>query len=352
MHLNDDRLRAFVTGSLTAAELLEADDHLAGCEACRARLAEHGGPAAMGELVDGIRPPAVHLTDDDVLLFAQGRVPPEQAFALRRHLAECEICQRQIDELSAWTKSPRLRRPAIAAVAAAAVLVICAVSARMWYSQRAVQPAPAAQDVLQSLSSVSRSRIETALRTGTAAEPAFMPDLAPPRETLMGRADAASGFDISGPVGTAVIEDAPVFTWRPLAGAVGYVVTVFDENGAEAARSPALTELRWTPARALPRDHTYTWQVSVEQHGRSQIAPAPPAPPARFRVLDAATAAELQRVAREYPEAHAVLGILYMQAGVRDAAIAEFGSVRSDEPAAGIARQSLARLQASSPHTR
>jgi anti-sigma factor ChrR (cupin superfamily) len=353
VHLNDDRLRAFAAGSLAPGDLLDVDDHLAGCDSCRARLTQFGASAAaLDDLSGSLREPVVHLTEEDVLLLAQGRVPPEQAFVLRRHLVECEPCQRQVAELSAWIRSPRLRWPAIAAAAAAAVLAIAVLSARMWYSQPTVHQAAAGQDVLQSLSPVARAQVEAAYRTGTADLPAFVRDLTPPRETLMGKADTSSGFEIVGPVGTAVVEDAPIFTWHPLAGAGGYVVTVFDENGTEAARSPAVTVARWTPASALPRNHTYTWQVSAEQNGQSRIAPAPPAPPARFRVLDAETVAELRRVAREFPEAHDVLGVLYMEAGVRAEAMAELGKVRPDDPHADVARKSLARLQAAEPHSR
>jgi hypothetical protein len=345
VHVNDDRLRGFVAGTLTPDELLEVDDHLAFCDACRARVTEVGASAALEDLTESLRQPDVHLTDEDLLLFAQGRVPSERLFTWRRHLRECDVCQRQVDELSAWTRSSRLPRAAIAAAAAVAVLVIGVLSARTWYSQRPVQQVAAGQEVLRSLSPVSRARVEAAFRRGSADLPVFMHDLAPSRETLMGRPVASSGFEIAGPAGTAIIEDAPEFTWQPLAGAGAYVVSVFNENGTEAARSPAVTELRWTPTNPLPRDRTYTWQVSAEESGRSRIAPAPPAPPARFRVLDAATATELRQVAREFPEAHAVLGILYMEAGVRPLALAELGNVSSDDPAVDIARKSLARLR-------
>jgi hypothetical protein len=108
-----------------------------------------------------------------------------------------------------------------------------------------------------------------------------------------------------------------------------------------------VSETRWTAARPLARDRTYTWQVSAERNGRTLIAPAPPDPPARFHVIDAATAAEVQRIAREYPDAHLVLGILYMECGVRAEAMSQLERVRPDDPYAEVARKSLDRLRVS-----
>jgi hypothetical protein len=74
-------------------------------------------------------------------------------------------------------------------------------------------------------------------------------------------------------------------------------------------------------------------------------APAAPAPPATFHVIDASSAAVLERVEAERPQAHLLLGILYMQAGIPDAAKRHLQQVRSAEAYGDVARRSLERLQ-------
>lgn len=350
-HPNDDTLRHFAAGSLPSVDLFEVDDHLSVCDTCRTRVARLAGAVeAIEQLSDDVRERSMHLTEDDLQLFAENRLPAEQAFQVRHHLAECQVCRRHADQLSAWTRSPQPLRRVALACAAAAVLVIGVLSA--WLLSRNAARQPATPEVLASLSPAARAQFDAAIRAGSAELPPIISDLAPPRETLMGRPDTAAAFEISGPAGTTVVEDAPVFSWQSLPGDGGYVVTVFDEQGKEVARSPTLKENRWIPASPLPRDRTYTWQVSAERDGRMRVAPAPPAPPARFRVLAADRSAELQRIAHDFPDAHAVLGILYMEAGVRASAVAQFEQVRPGDAYANVARRSQDRLGPSAPPAR
>jgi hypothetical protein len=75
------------------------------------------------------------------------------------------------------------------------------------------------------------------------------------------------------------------------------------------------------------------------------IAPAAPEPPAKFRIIDDRTADVLRRTAAAYPQSHVLLGILYMQAGVREDAAREFRQVGSSDPGADVARRSLEQLE-------
>jgi hypothetical protein len=65
------------------------------------------------------------------------------------------------------------------------------------------------------------------------------------------------------------------------------------------------------------------------------VAPVPPAPEARFRVLSQAEAARVSDVRSRYGESHLVRGILLAQAGVLDDAERELVSLV--EANAGIA---------------
>ena len=344
VHPDDQRLRDFAAGALPPADLLEVDDHLSACGACRARAARLAGAAgAFDEFRAAVGDGGGHLTEDEAQLYATDQLPPGRVVELTRHVAECEVCRIHVGDLRRWAR--RSSRPAIRFAAAAAALIAILIPGAIWFAQQnRRQPAPAL-DVTASLSAAARAGVAAALRDGAARLPPFMADLTPPREVLMGPAAAQTPFAVVAPVGTAVVDDRPAFVWRPLPGTGPYVVTVFDEGGREVLRSPAVSDARWQAVSALPRGRTYTWQVTAERDDQVRIAPAAPAPPARFHLVDSAVAADLQRAAREHPDAHLVLGILYMDAGVREQAIAEFRQVPAEDPHALVARQALQQLE-------
>src|SRR5262249_6365454 len=155
-----------------------------------------------------------------------------------------------------------------------------------------------------------------ALDAGVVALPTFMSEIAPSREVLMGPgAKRDDTFGLVAPAAAGIVTDRPGFRWQPLAGADGYVVSLYDERSTLLARSPRLSGTDWTPADPLARDRTYVWQVAADRRGDTITAPAPPAPPARFHVVDARSADVLERMEREHGQSHVLLGILYMESG-------------------------------------
>ena len=96
---------------------------------------------------------------------------------------------------------------------------------------------------------------------------------------------------------------------------------------------------------ALPRGRTYTWQVVAESAGRRLVAPAPPEPDVRFRVLDASRAEALS-AARSRRASHLVLGVLYAEAGLIDDAHRELLALHRDNPASRTAEALVAALPA------
>lgn len=83
-----------------------------------------------------------------------------------------------------------------------------------------------------------------------------------------------------------------------------------------------------------------------EPSGESPVtAPAPPAPMAKFRVLDEETARLLDRLAREHPNSHLLLGILYVQAGVRAEAVGHLTKVQGSGREIEMAQRTLERLE-------
>jgi hypothetical protein len=162
----------------------------------------------------------------------------------------------------------------------------------------------------------------------------------------MGEDEQGQRFTLQSPVGKVVSSTQPAFRWTPLAGAVSYVVEVYDEQFNLVTKSAATQKIEWTPPQALPRGRLYAWQVKASRDGQEIIAPKPPATQARFRVLAQAQADELARARRDYPSAHLTLGLLYTRAGLLDEAEKELRVVQAANPNAASVRRLLANVQA------
>jgi len=80
----------------------------------------------------------------------------------------------------------------------------------------------------------------------------------------------------------------------------------------------------------------------------SASAPVPPAPEARFRVVDAKTADELARARRRYADSRLVLAVLYARAGLLDDADAELARLSADNADSAIVASLRASLRARS----
>jgi hypothetical protein len=110
--------------------------------------------------------------------------------------------------------------------------------------------------------------------------------------------------------------------------------------------SPQITSLSWTTTTALPRGHIYSWQVKATKEGQETTSPRPPAPQAKFRVLDQSRVNELTRAKRAYGSSHLTLGLLYAEAGLVREAEAEFRLLRRANPDSEIAQRLLRQIQA------
>jgi len=107
--------------------------------------------------------------------------------------------------------------------------------------------------------------------------------------------------------------------------------------------SPQLTTLTWTTA--VPRGHVYSWQVKALKDGQELTSPRPPAPQAKFRVVDQAKANELAQARRAYPSSHLTLGLLYADAGLLREAEQEFRQLQRANPNSDLARKLLRQVQ-------
>jgi hypothetical protein len=205
----------------------------------------------------------------------------------------------------------------------------------------AVPPAPE-PDPLQA---ADRAFVDRIVGAGRLDVPRDILELAGRTGTLLGAGDAAGEPGPFSPSATAVIEARPAFSWRAVPGARSYAVTVVDQDFNEVAASGRLDAASWTPSTDLPRGSTLTWQVTAYVDGREVIAPAPPAPEARFVVMDASTAADLDDLRERLADDPLALGVLLSRAGAVDAAERALVRAASEPAGADLAQALLADLR-------
>lgn len=184
-----------------------------------------------------------------------------------------------------------------------------------------------------------------ALTTGRPATPTWLRELTVRDKSLMGESGLAP-FRPLEPSGVVVASDRPVFRWSPLAGATSYRVVVSDSSFGQVATSEELQTTEWTPPKALPRGVTYRWSIRAVKDGKETVAPAPPLPQARFRVLDKARLAEVNRARRDHGNSHLLMGAVYANAGLVEDAEREFEALVRANPRAAIPEKLLANIKA------
>ncbi len=161
-----------------------------------------------------------------------------------------------------------------------------------------------------------------------------------------GEGDTRSAkFSVIEPVGAIILSNRPTFRWTKLDGATGYMVEVYDEFFNRLISSPQITQHSWTAPRSLKRDGTYYWQVKALKDGQEFKSPRPPAPQAKFRILDEATADELAKARRAYASSHLMLGLLYARAGLLDEAELEFKTLLNNNPDSALGQRLLRQVQ-------
>jgi hypothetical protein len=192
----------------------------------------------------------------------------------------------------------------------------------------------------------------TALARGQLPLPAAVQALIGTEGTLAGGPSGGTPLALTGPVGTAVVDDRPSFRWQPLAGASRYRVTVADASGSELTSGETTGATQWTPIQALPRGKTLQWEVQAFQGDRElDKSPKPPAPEARFLILPAAAADDLaatrRRAARQltYADYQLTMAALYAQAGLLDDAQSALQELLQATPKSADTRRLLQDLQ-------
>jgi hypothetical protein len=189
-----------------------------------------------------------------------------------------------------------------------------------------------------------RQIVEKALTTQRIERSSLLSELTGLENRSRGRGRRGEGFSVIEPVGKVMISDRPTFRWSQMDGATSYIVEIYNEKLERVAISPPITDRSWTVSESLKRDEIYAWQVKAFKDGRDFVSPSPPAPQARFRVLDQAMAGELSRARRNYASSHLTLGLLYARAGMIDEAVRELRALQRANPNSEIADRLLRQV--------
>jgi hypothetical protein len=137
-----------------------------------------------------------------------------------------------------------------------------------------------------------------------------------PSSALMGGNEQGREFSVIEPAGVVIMTDRPAFRWSKFEGASEYAVEIYDEQFKLVSTSPQVTTASWTATQALPRGRVYSWQVKASKDGQETTVPRPPAPQAKFRVMDQAKVNELVKAKRDFGSSHLTLALLYAEAGL------------------------------------
>jgi hypothetical protein len=198
---------------------------------------------------------------------------------------------------------------------------------------------------MESLAPAQAEAVKTALRTQRAVNPSALAGIGTRGGVLRsGEGQGGETFAVRSPIGVVVETPRPTLRWDALDDAT-YVVTIYDTNFNPVANSRALVSPSWTPTRPLARGQIYSWQVTALKQGVEIKSPRPPAPEAKFKVLEGGKAAEIQRVRRVNPNSHLALGVLYAQAGLLDDAEREFNALLRANPKSEVARKLLTNVR-------
>ena len=198
---------------------------------------------------------------------------------------------------------------------------------------------------LEGLDGPSQQMVKAALSGEQLAKPKVLEGLTSRRIQLLGDTPGEKTFRLLSPLGKVIVEDRPILKWQPLAGATGYVVSVFDGKFNRIAQSPPLTKTEWALTVPLSRGGNFFWEITATKDGKEISAPAAPASRAQFKVLDAENLTALTKLKGQQPVSHLALGLMYARAGLLGEARNEFRQLVKENPDSDEAKRLLQTVQ-------
>jgi predicted anti-sigma-YlaC factor YlaD len=149
--------------------------------------------------------------------------------------------------------------------------------------------------------------------------------------TMRGKGGVSEKVKLLSPVMTAVRSLRPTFRWMAVDGAAGYKLLLADRSATHILwESPLTQETTFrlpSDAPALKRGEIYTWQVEARRQNDALLSP-----PARFWVLDDASAAQVARMERRFAHSALTLLTLYASFGLKDEAMAQWQRLQRLNP--------------------
>lgn len=354
-HVTMDQVAAYVDRHLSGEELHAVDDHLIHCDTCVLAVTDlrefrnEIAPSLDRDYQPAVVPSPVATSRHGS--FSPFRVSPWPAFAG----AALAIFVLSVIAWIVWRRSEQ-RAPQIANTPP--------VSQPSAPPQSDLTPAPQPVAIVAQLNEGSgtvtldqegklsgaedlppayQELLKQTLSNGRIEKSTQLQGLARPPSSLMGSNNSQKIFEVLDPVGSVLLSNQLTFRWTAMDGASNYVVEVYDEKFNPVVVSPQLTSLTWTTT--LPRGKVYSWQVKAVSDGGEMTSPRPPAPQAKFRIVDQAKANELTNARRAYASSHLTLGLLYADAGLLREAEQEFRLLQKANPNSDLARNLLRQVQ-------
>jgi hypothetical protein len=399
-HLSRRQLEEYRAGALPAADLLRADDHLSRCAACRGELAAGVQAADLAAALRaelGAPREDDHLSYEELAAVVDGTADAATRERVDGHVTLCRACADELASLAGFARelggavvtplappasapAGRFLRPLLAMAAAAAVVVAIALLYRDRQPDAPTQasrppsslttdepesplaPDPPRSPPVDAVIALADGGGQVTLDRagnldGLTADPAELelvrlaletrrPAIDPrvaalqaTPGTLLSDDGGDAAFELLAPVATAVETERPTFRWSPAGGATEYRVEVFDADFTPIAASLPVADTSWAPDPPLPRGRTYTWHVVATVGGEEVRSPVPPAPEARFLVLDAPAAEALRASLARHRDSHLVRGLLYARAGLIAEAESELRALEQANPGSAAAAE-------------
>jgi anti-sigma factor RsiW len=400
-HLSRDYVARYLQRSLSRSERTAADAHLEDCEACRRLVSESPDlQSAFVSFREDVRAQAerglTHLEYEQMEAYVDGTMSNADREIVDSHTERCGVCGGELRDLQEFrqiqtrtdsgvveslkirstaenarditsevtARHPRVgfwsrashfwRFPGYVAGAAAVAMIVFTVAVfttRIHESptdkstKTVAQSTPAKGGNNEPTISSSQPDHVYVPVPEKLETPAALSSLIGKAGTLMGEGEKES-FLLMKPVGTFVLDGRPEFRWQALRGATEYRVGVFDADLKAIETSPALTTTTWKASQPLQRGKVYVWQVTAVKGSEQFVAPAPPAPEAKFAIVDSSSLRELRAVRSAGLGEHITLGRAYARAGLLDEAEEEFRLVPAADSNYSQAQQFLADLRA------
>lgn len=365
-HLTSSQIAQYLARRLPPEAVAALHAHTESCADCRSALEQAAmkGPQAFAvPLWEGRE---IHLSEEEMVAYVAGGMPEDGRAGAAEHLAVCEECRDSVEAMETVrghgdAKPVRRlvsRRMRIAWALAAAVILATAI--RFWPARQPAGPGSATVASLHDggqlieldsagnlrglpgASSTEVGQVRDALvrrslpgGPGAAAQPTGVL-LAPgkPGQAL---------FSLSEPVNMRVLSDRPVFSWSARSGGSAYQVVVTNESLDPLARSGRIQATHWQPDAPLPRGEALLWQVRVWVNGGgTEVAPAPPAPPARFEIAGAAVATRIGELRAAAQPPHLLIAVLAAHEGLREEAARELRLLAAENPGSPLVESLMA----------